>query len=57
MGGFLYGYAPFPTQTHEVGQNSRVNTADPITIPALDDSKEQEKIRKESLEQSKSNEA
>ena len=31
--------------------------ADSITISDLDDSKEQQKIRKESLEQSKSNEA
>ena len=53
IGGFLYGYTPLPTQTHEVGQNS----ADPITILDLDDPKEQEKIRKESLEQSESNEA
>ena len=57
MGGFLYGYAPPPTQTHEVGQNSRVNMTDPITISYLNDPKEQEKIRKESLEQSESNEA
>ena len=57
MGGFSYGYAPPPTQTHEVGQNSVANTADPITIPDLDDPKEQEKIRKKSLEQSESNEA
>ena len=51
------GYTPPPTQTHEVGQNSRANTADPITIPNLDDSKEQKNIRKESLEQSESSEA
>ena len=57
MGGFPYGYAPLPTQTHEVGQNSGPNTVDPITIPDLDDPKEQEKIRKKSLEQSESNEA
>ena len=57
MGGFPYGYAPPPTQTHEVAQNSGANTADPITISDLDDPKEQEKIRKESLEQSESNEA
>ena len=42
---------------NEVGQNSGANTADPITIPDLDDLKEQEKIRKESSEQSKNNEA
>ena len=57
MEGFLYGYAPPPTQTHEVGQNSGANTADPITISDLDDPKEQEKIRKESSEQSENNEA
>ena len=57
MGGFPYGYALPPTQTHEVGQNSGANTVDPITIPDLDDPKEQENIRKESLEQSESNEA
>ena len=57
VGGFPYGYAPPPTQTHEVGQNSRANTAIPITILDLDDPKEQEKIRKESLEQYESNEA
>ena len=56
-GGFPYGYAPPPTRVNEVGQNSRENTADPITIPNLDDPKEQEKLRKESLEQSKNNEA
>ena len=57
MGGFPYGYAPPPTQTHEVGQNSGANTTDTITISNLDDPKEQKKIRKESLEQSKSYEA
>ena len=57
MGGFPYGYVPPPTQTYEVGQNSEANTADPITIPNLDDPKEQEKLRKKSLEQSESNEA
>ena len=31
--------------------------ADPISVPDLDDPKEQEKIRKESSEQSESNEA
>ena len=40
-----------------MGQNSGANTADPITIPDLDDPKEQEKIRKESSEQSENNEA
>ena len=57
IGGFPYDYAPPSTQTQEVGQNSGANTANPITIPDLDDPKEQEKIRKESLEQSESNEA
>ena len=57
MGGFLYGYTPLLTQTHEVEQNSGANIADPITISDLHDPKEQEKIRKESLEQSESNEA
>ena len=57
MGEFPYDYAPPSTQTHKVGQNYEANTVDPITIPDLDDPKEQEKIRKESLEQSKSNEA
>ena len=42
---------------NEVGQNSRANMADPIAVPDIDDPKEQEKIRKESLEQSESNEA
>ena len=50
MRGFLYGYAPRPTQTHEVRQNFGANTANPITISDLDDPKEQEKIKKESLE-------
>ena len=57
MGGFSYGYAPPPTQTYEVGQNSGANMADPITILNFDDPKEQEKLRKESLEESESNEA
>ena len=57
MGGFPYDYAPPPTQTHEVGQNSGANIADPITISDFDDPKKQEKLRKESLEQSESNEA
>ena len=56
-GGFSYDYAPPPTQTHEVRQNSGTNTTDPITISDLDDPKEQKKIRKESLEQSESSEA
>ena len=53
MGGFPYGYSPPLTQMHKVGQNSRANMADPIAVSDLDDPKEQEKIRKESLEQSK----
>ena len=57
MGGLLYGYAPPSTQTHEVGQNSEADTTDPITFSDLDDPKEQKKIRKKSLEQSKNNEA
>ena len=57
MRGFSYDYAPPLTQTHKVGQNSRANTTDRITIPDLDDPKEQEKLKKESLEQSESNEA
>ena len=56
MGGFPYGY-PLPSaKTNNVGQNFRANTTDPIMISNLDDPKEQEKIRKESLEQSESNE-
>ena len=56
-GGFLYGYASLPTQVNEVGQNSRANTADPIMVSDLDDPKEQEKLRSESLEQFENNEA
>ena len=40
-----------------MGQNSGANTADPITISDPNDPKEQDKIRKESLEQFESNEA
>ena len=40
-----------------MGQNSGANMTDPITVSDLDDPKEQEKMRKESLEQSESNEA
>ena len=54
--GFPYGYAPPPMRVNEVGQNSGENMAEPITIPDLDDPKEQEKLRKESSEQSKNNE-
>ena len=56
-GGFPYGYPPPPTQMNKVGQNSRANMADSITISDIDDPKKEEKIRKELLEQSKSNEA
>ena len=54
--GFPYGYAPPLMPVNEVGQNSEANMADPIAVPNLDDLKEQEKIRKESSEQSESNE-
>ena len=56
-GGFPYVYAPLPMRVNEVGQNSGANMADPIAVLNLDDPKEQEKIRKESSEQSESNEA
>ena len=56
-GGFPYGYAPPPTRVNEVDQNFGANEADPIMVPNLDDSSEQEKLRKESSEQSKNNEA
>ena len=56
-GGFPYDYAPPSARVNEVGQNSGENIADPITISDLDDPKEQEKIRKESSEQSENNEA
>ena len=55
--GFPYGYALPPIRVNEVGQNSGENTVDPITILDLDDPKEQEKIWKESSEQSENNEA
>ena len=55
--GFLYGYSPPLAQTNEVGQNSGANMADPIAVSDLDDPKEQENIRKESLEHSESNKA
>ena len=57
VGGFPYGYAPPPLRTNEVGQNLGANMADLIAVPDLDDPKEQEKMRKESSEQSESNEA
>ena len=50
--GFPYGYVHPPLRTNEVEQNSGANMADPIAVPDLDDPKEQEKIRKESSEQS-----
>ena len=56
-GGFPYDYAPPSARVNEVGQNSGENTVDLITIPDLDDPKEQEKIRKESKQQSENNEA
>ena len=56
MRGFQYGYVP-PPQMNEVGQNSRANMVDPIAILDFNDPKEQDKIKKESLEQSESNEA
>ena len=56
-GGFPYSYAAPPTRVNEVGQNSGANEADPIMVPNLDDSKKQEKLRRESSEQSENNEA
>ena len=57
MGGFSYGYVPPPIQVNDMGQNSRANTTDPITIPDLDDPKEMERIKKKSVEQSENIEA
>ena len=57
MGGFSYGYVPPPIQVNDMGQNSRANVADPITIPDLDDPKERKRIRKELVEQSENIEA
>ena len=62
VGGFPYVYAPPPMRVNEMGQNSGANVSganvvDPIVVPDLDDPKEQERIRKESSEQSESNEA
>ena len=57
VGGFPYDYAPSPTWVNELGQNLRANMADPIVVPDLDDQKEQEKLRRESSEQSENNEA
>ena len=56
-GGFSYGYAPPLTRVNEVGQNSGANEADPIMVSNLDDPKEQEKLMRESSEQSENNEA
>ena len=56
-GGFPYGYAPPPTRVNEMGQNSEANEVDPIMVPNFDDPSEQEKLRKESSEQSENNEA
>ena len=56
-GGFPYGYAPPPTRVNETGQNSGQNMAEPITVSDLDDPKEQEKLRRESSEQSENSEA
>ena len=55
--GFPYGYAPPLKRVNEVGQNSGQNMVESITVSDLDDSKEQEKLRKESSEQSENNEA
>ena len=38
--GFPYGYALPLTRVNEVGQNSRQNMAEPITVSDLDDPKE-----------------
>ena len=43
-GGFPYVFAPPPMRVNEVRQNSGANMADPITVPDLDDPKEQERI-------------
>ena len=57
VGDFPYGYAHLPIRVNEVGQNSGQNMAEPIIVPDLDDLKKQEKLRKESSEQSENNEA
>ena len=46
-GGFPNGYAPPPTWVNEMGQNSGQNMTEPITVPDLNDPKEQEKLRRE----------
>ena len=55
--GFPYGYAPPLAQVNETGQSSSANATNPIEIPNLDDPVVREKIRRESMEQSESNEA
>ena len=57
VGSFPYVYAPYPAQLNEMGQNLGANAAEPIAIPDLDDPSEQEKIKKESVEQSEQSEA
>ena len=56
-GAFPYGYTPPPAQVNETKQSSGGNAANPIEIPNLDDPTVIEKIRRESIEQSESNEA
>ena len=56
-GSFQYGYAPPLVRVNETRQNSGRNADNPIEIPNLDDPTVIEKIRKESMEQSESNEA
>ena len=57
VGGFQYDYVPPPVRVNETGQSSGGNAANPIEIPNLDDPTIIEKIRRESIEQSESNEA
>ena len=56
-GEFSYGYAPPLMWVNEVGKNSGQNMVEPITVPDLDDPKEQEKLMKESSKQFENNEA
>ena len=56
-GRFPYDYAPPLTRVDELGQNLGANMADPIVVPNLDDPREQERIRKEFMEQSEHEEA
>ena len=56
-GGFPYGYAPSSTQVNETRQSSGANAANPIEIPNLNDPAVRDMIRRESMEQSESNEA